>query len=106
MISIYNISMSLLPEIVEFEWDESNQLKNWLNHEVTSIEAEEVFFDKNKKLYPDPIHSKKEVRKILIGKSKSGRLLFLVFTIRHNKIRVISVRDLNKRERGLYEKTA
>jgi len=51
----------------------------------------------------DTSHSNKEKRYILLGKTKKERLLFLVFTIRKKKIRIISARDLNKNERKLYE---
>ncbi len=98
--------MTSIPEPLEFEWDGANQDKNWQKHKVNHSEAEEVFFDDRKKLYPDPIHSKNESRKIIIGKTKKDRVLFIVFTIRRQKVRVISARDLNKREEGLYEKTA
>ena len=66
-------------------------------------ECEEVFFDYKKKILKDKIHSGKEERYLLIGKTKKQRLIFLVFTIRKNKIRVISARDLNKKEYKLYE---
>lgn len=98
--------MKIIPEPLIFEWDEGNQGKNWQKHHVGISEAEEVFFDEHKKLYPDPIHSGKEKRKIIIGKTKKDRVLFLIFTIRKQKVRIISARDLNKREEGLYEKTA
>lgn len=94
----------IIPDPVAFEWDNGNEQKNWEKHKVSTIEAEEVFFDERKKLYPDPTHSKKEPRKIIIGATKKNRALFIVFTIRRKKVRIISARDLNTRERGLYEK--
>ncbi len=81
---------------LSFEWDDGNSDKNWKKHKVTRTEAEEIFFDINKKLYPDPLHSGREARKLLVGKTKNGRVLFIVFTIRKKIIRVISARDLNK----------
>ncbi|MBI2414248.1 BrnT family toxin [candidate division WWE3 bacterium] len=39
-----------------------------------------------------------------IGNTGIGRLLFIVFTLRGRKVRVISARDSNKKERKLYEK--
>ena len=45
-----------------------------------------------------------EERFLIIGKTKKGRLLYQIFTIRGDKIRVISSRDINKKEVGLYEK--
>ncbi len=85
--------------IVGFEWDKGNKTKNFEKHKVNETECEEVFFDSEKKILKDTFHSKDEERFILIGKTKNNRYLFLVFTIRKNKIRVISARDLNKKER-------
>lgn len=97
--------MIRFPDPLKFEWDEGNGEKNWLKHQVKQTEAEEVFFDSHKKLAKDVLHTTKaEKRYILLGKTKGERLLFVVFTIRDNYIRVISARDVNKRERPLYEK--
>ena len=52
----------------------------------------------------DPLHSADEERFILLGKTKKGRLLFLVFTKRAKKLRIISARSVNKKEARLYEK--
>lgn len=88
-----------------FEWDEGKWDKNYIKHGVTNTEAEEVFFDPHKRAYPDPKHSLSEPGSILVGKTKRGRLLFIAYTIRNDRIRVISARDLNKnREVDLYEK--
>ena len=97
--------MLRLPDPIAFEWDEGNRDKNREKHGVSASEVEEVFFDANKRAYPDPVHSLTEPRSIIVGKTKQGRLLFVVYTIRDRKIRVISARDLNKkREVDLYEK--
>jgi len=93
-------------EPVEFIWDKGNRDKNWIKHKVTDRECEEVFFDEKKKIYKDKIHSVSEERFILLGKTKRERLLFVVFTIRNKKIRIISARDINKKERRIYEKEA
>ena len=90
-------------EVYEFEWDIGNINKN-IKHKVADKEVEEIFFDKNKVAYKDLLHSNKEKRYILLGKTKTNRLLFVVFTIRKNRIRIISARDLNKKEVSLYEK--
>jgi len=92
------------PELVKFVWDEANRYKNLEKHNVSVDEIEQIFFDKKKKTFLDIVHSGKELRYRLIGKTKNGRLLFVVFTVRSNKIRVISARDLNKKEHVLYEK--
>ena len=91
--------------IVEFEWDGGNAEKNWIRHKVSAKECEEVFFDTEKREYPDPKHCEKEPRKVITGKTKKERLLFIVYTVRNKYIRIISARDLNKRkEANLYEK--
>ncbi len=93
-----------LPEPIQFEWDEGNRNKNWLKHQVSTTEAEEVFFDANKKLAKAVFYTAtKEKRFILLGKTIVGRLLFVVFTIRDRNIRVISARNVNRKERPLYE---
>jgi len=79
--------------------------KNWIKHKVTNRECEEIYYDKEKKILKDVLHSEKEDKFILLGKTKKKRLLYLVFTIRNKKIRIISARDVNKKEVPLYEKT-
>jgi uncharacterized DUF497 family protein len=94
-----------LPEILEFEWDAGNEQKNWITHHVSAEEAEEAFFAEERLVLEDKPHSTKhEARFILIGKSKQGRMLFIVYTIRKEKIRIISSRDTDKKEVLLYEK--
>ncbi len=98
--------MLRLPDPIAFEWDEGNRDKNREKHSVSVTEVEEVFFDVDKRAYPDPTHSLNESRSIIVGKTRQGRLLFIIYTIRDKRIRVISARDLNKkREADLYEKT-
>src|SRR3989338_6833606 len=89
----------------EFDWDKGNIGKN-KKHGVEDKEAEESFFDEYKVIYKDVLHSKNEDRFILIVKSKLRRLLYIVFTLRNNKIRIISARKINKKEGSLYEKAA
>lgn len=95
--------MKILKRALTFEWDHGNRGKNFKKHKVADQECEEVFFDPKKKVLRDPLHSGREERFILLGKTKMERLLFVVFTMRRDKIRIISARDLNKRERHLYE---
>ena len=95
--------MLVLRDPVTFEWDEGNSGKNDRTHGVADVECEEVFFDPQKRLLHDALHSGQEDRHILIGATASHRVLFIVFTIRKHRVRVISARDLNRRERYLYE---
>lgn len=95
--------MNIFFEPLLFEWDRGNKGKNFLKHGVSNEECEEVFFDSKQRLVKDILHSGQETRYILLGQTERGRLLFIAFTIRIDKIRVISARDLNKKERRLYE---
>lgn len=95
--------MIILGDPVRFEWDSGNKNKNYKKHGVSDQECEEVFFDTHKKILKDIFHSREEERYVLLGETKKSRRLFVVFTMRSGKARVISARDLNKRERKLYE---
>ena len=95
--------MKILDNPDEFQWDKGNKGKNYLKHKVTDEECEEAFFDQNKKILKDLLHSNNEERYILLGQTKEKRFLFIIFTVRSGKIRVISARDLNKKEKKLYE---
>jgi uncharacterized protein len=95
--------MKVTREPIEFEWDKGNIDKNFTAHGVKNEECEEVFFDPNKRMLRDPLHSNKEKRYVIIGKTKKQRILFIVFTRRKQKVRIISARDLNKKEKHLYE---
>lgn len=90
-------------KVFEFEWDRGNIDKN-KKHDVEDKETEEVFFDEKKTIYKDKLHSKYEGRFIVLGKTKEDRFLYVVFTKRGKKVRIISARDINKREVKLYEK--
>jgi uncharacterized DUF497 family protein len=94
--------MVRIKEPAEFEWDKGNIAKN-KKHNVEDRESEEVFFDDHKLIFKDHIHSNKEERLRILGKTKKKRLLFIVFTKRGRKIRIISARDINKKEVFLYE---
>lgn len=87
-----------------FDWDEGNLVKNWEKHRVTVAECEQVFFNRPLLARPDESHSEAEVRFYLLGKADTGRQLFVVFTIREDRIRVISARDMSRKERRSYER--
>tara|TARA_Y100000310_G_C20530162_1_gene738019 strand:+ start:323 stop:610 length:288 start_codon:yes stop_codon:yes gene_type:complete len=95
--------MRIFRKPIQFEWDAGNNGKNLQKHGVTDEECEEVFYDRDKKIMKDVYHSKVESRFILIGQTKTQRLLFLVFAMRGKKIRVVSARDLNNKEKKLYK---
>ncbi len=85
-----------------FEWDKGN-LVHIKKHRVDYRECEEVFVNAPFRLNEDKEHSGVEERLQVLGQTNVGRKLFLSFTIRNNKIRIISVRDQNKKERRGYE---
>ena len=89
--------------ITGFQWDEGNIFKNWEKHRVTAVECEQVFFNQPVIAVPDEQHSDTEPRFYILGQTDTGRELFVVFSIRGNLIRVISARDMNRKERKIYE---
>lgn len=95
--------MKIFNDQIEFEWDTGNKDKSLKKHQVTNQECEEVFFGQDKKILKDVLHSEFEERYLLIGKTTTGRLLFIVYTIRKKKIRIISARDINKKELKLIQ---
>jgi len=92
-----------LTRLAGFDWDEGNRDKNWDQHRVSWSECEEVFFREPLLIYPDPAHSESEERFYILGRTVPDRRLFIVFTIRKNKIRVISARDMSTKERRMYD---
>ena len=85
-----------------FQWDDGNADKNWLTHRVSRGEAEEVFFSQPLVVADDERHSEDEERFYALGQTNGRRPLFVVFAIRGELVRVISVRDMTKREREVY----
>jgi len=97
-------------DVEGFDWDEGNVNKNRLKHDVEKNECEEVFinkpqiiFDDEPVYFPDQKHSVDEERMRVHGATLKGRLLAMIFTVRQQRIRVISVRDQNKKERVRYK---
>jgi len=93
----------LLLECTGFEWDEGNKDKNWIKHKVTSNECEQIFFNQPLIINFDEKHSNTEIRFYALGHTDLSRKLFIVFTVRNKKIRIISARDMSKKERKIYE---
>lgn len=87
---------------MDFEWDSGNVLKS-LNKHGISIEESEQVFGNPYLLLIDESHSSTEMRFRLLGSTDDEKILFVVFTTRKNKIRVISARLANRNERKIYE---
>ena len=95
---------SILDDCEGFDWDHGNSNKNWQGHRVSDTECEELFFNFPLILAVDKSHSERERRFHALGHTNSGRWLFVAFAIRERLIRVISAREMNKRETRRYEK--
>ena len=85
-------------EVQEFDWDEGNLDKSFKKHGITPNESEEIFLDENLGVTSDIKHAQDEERLVALGKTLAGIILFVVFTVRKNKIRIISARFANKKE--------
>jgi len=95
--------MNIFESVIGFQWDAGNEKKNEEKHNVTKDEIERIFFNVPLFCYPDRKHSGEEERINAYGSTDAGRLLHITFCFRENKIRVISARDMHKKERRSYE---
>lgn len=86
-----------------FDWDRNKEAINIKKHKVSFSEAKTVFYDEFAYIFPDLEHSEIEFREIIFGYSNLNRLLIVNFTERDNKIRIISSRKVNSKERHIYE---
>ena len=86
-----------------FDWDTGNFEKNRLKHGVSPFECEQIFFNQPLIVAPDEAHSQKETRLYALGQTDMARLLFVVFTVRKNLIRVISARDMSRSEKEAFK---
>ncbi|MCF8347113.1 MAG: BrnT family toxin [Bacteroidales bacterium] len=93
---------NVFADCIGFDWDEGNSEKNWVLHQVGRNECEQVFFNAPVIVGEDILHSQSEKRWFLLGKTDNQRRLFVVFTIRDRLIRIISARDMSKKEKRIY----
>ena len=96
------MNTDIITEPLEFMWDEGNKEKNFKKHGVKNEESESVFLDRHSVLAEDLKHSNVESRYQILGVSDSGKFLSIFFTIRTEKIRIISARGMNTKERNFY----
>ena len=92
-----------VPDIREFEWDDGNSEKSWKNHCVRPAECEELFGERPLLLSEDLAHSNSEPRYLALGRTRAGRRLLVAFTVRAGRLRVISARDMSRKERSAYD---
>jgi len=86
-----------------FQWDQGNIDKNLIRHKVENWECEQIFFNRPLLVLDDFQHSIPEKRWAAFGKTDADRFLIVIFTKRDDLIRVISARDINKKERKFYD---
>ena len=92
-------------KITGFDCGSGNTRKSAHKHDVSQFEAEQLFFNAPLLLSPDAKHSQNETRIHALGKTDAGRRLHVTFTMRGGGtlIRVISARDMHRKERAVYE---
>lgn len=92
-------------QVTGFQWDEGNARKSVDKHGVAQSEAEQIFFNSPLLLVPDQKHSRQEPRYHALGATDAGRLLHITLTLRSAGalIRVISARDMHRKEKAVYE---
>lgn len=94
--------MPNLDKFKSFEWDKGNIDKSYEKHGITPKETEEIFLDENLWVSQDIKHSQTEKRYTALGKTFEKKILFVVFNLRKNKVRIISARIANPKERRKY----
>jgi uncharacterized DUF497 family protein len=94
-----------LSRIDGFQWDQGNSRKSLGKHGITQGEAEQVFFNEPLLVVQDVGHGVLEARLHALGRTDTGRLLHITFTLRDagRLIRVISARAMSRKERRRYE---
>ena len=94
-----------LAKAIGFEWGNSRKNEQ---HGVSMAEAEQLFFNSPLLVLPDESHSGTELRFHALGKTNEGRRLHITFTLRDagQFIRVISARDMHRKERVIYEQAS
>lgn len=97
--------MKILPKPLAFEWDEGNINKNLKKHGISDKASEEIFTNQPLLVSLDKKHSTlQELRYHALGKTNKNTVLFISFTVRDDKVRIISARKANKKERKVYAK--
>ena len=90
------------PDFHGFDWSGGNAEKHWQRHGVAPSEAEQVFLNMPLVWGDDRAHSGTEPRFYALGRTDEGRELFVAFTMRGRRLRVVSARDMSRRERRVY----
>jgi uncharacterized DUF497 family protein len=85
----------------DFEWDDVKAATNWRVHGITFEMAREVFKDIFAVEWADDRHGDTEQRFVILGMVEN-RLLFVSYTLRGERIRIISARTAERFEKKRY----
>lgn len=97
-----DLPSQLLAQATGFDWDDGNEAKILASHAVSRGEVEQAFFQEPLLLSFDLKHSAREARYLALGRTVDSRLLHIVLTLRGTRIRPISARNMNRKERLRY----
>ena len=86
----------------EFDWDEAN-MGHVARHSVEWWEAEEALLDTGR-VGSTAYNMRGEVRWVALGATEAGRILFVVFTRRGGRIRIVTARDAEIKEKRRYRR--
>jgi len=87
-------------KIEKISWDEET-IDHISKHSVSPEEVEEVLFNE---IDSPLIMRGKEGRYLAYGKTNGGRLLLVVWASRYRKTKIITARDMSKKEKQFYKR--
>ena len=87
---------------MKFEWDPAKAAENLQRHGA-SFEEAATFGNQLARTYEDPDHSQAEARELTFGLSRAGRALVVAHCERRDRVRIISAREMTRREKRDYE---
>lgn len=88
---------------MRFEWDPKKAAANLQKHRVSFEEAATVFSDPLARTYEDPDAPQDEARELTFGVSSGGRTVVVAHCERRGRVRIISAREMTRREKRDYE---
>jgi uncharacterized DUF497 family protein len=88
-------------KIERISWDQETA-DHISNHSVSPEEVEEVLFND---VDPPLIMRGKEGKYLAYGKTNGGRLLLVVWVTKHRKTKIITARDVSKKEKQFYKRS-
>lgn len=96
-------TISYIVQGILFEWDSRKAAENLRKHGLSLETACEAFFDPFLYVVDEEEYVGDELREKVIGMTRNWRLIYVVFVMREDRIRLISARDATAVDRVLYE---